>query len=266
MWPKRLSLAPPWVELVAPAVSATLGVAAIALAVVALRRGLDNAWPALVVAALLVACCAVVLVRRRQLTERLAQELARRVCEAGKLVATAAVATGVAQSQEWLMQGAEAISGAGSRAREIVTDVAADVAESVSDGLVQGVDAVSEVGSRAREAVIDAAESVAHRAPAGVNPSSSSRSQGVSVAHGVWTAQASTCPVCGRLQRQGARFCDGCGMVLPRVCPSCGASQRGGAVFCYQCGASLTQGDAARSQGLDTAPSQSVSNVAKSAP
>ena len=44
------------------------------------------------------------------------------------------------------------------------------------------------------------------------------------------------CPSCGHENREGARFCDGCGALLAPVCPSCGAPVRPSARFCDSCG------------------------------
>src|SRR6516165_9471760 len=48
------------------------------------------------------------------------------------------------------------------------------------------------------------------------------------------------CPSCGTANREGAKFCDACGTVLPVACPSCGTANRPGAKFCNECGTSLT--------------------------
>src|SRR5262245_23157090 len=53
------------------------------------------------------------------------------------------------------------------------------------------------------------------------------------------TANAMTCARCGKANRDGARFCDGCGNSLAPRCPACGAEGRPGAAFCDSCGASL---------------------------
>src|SRR5215468_8728019 len=48
-----------------------------------------------------------------------------------------------------------------------------------------------------------------------------------------------TCGGCGRTNRAGARFCDGCGKPLGPRCPACNAECRTDAQFCDACGASL---------------------------
>jgi len=45
---------------------------------------------------------------------------------------------------------------------------------------------------------------------------------------------------CGGENRDGARFCSGCGAELGVACPSCGAKLAAGAAFCDNCGASVT--------------------------
>jgi adenylate cyclase len=50
---------------------------------------------------------------------------------------------------------------------------------------------------------------------------------------------ANTCPACQRANREGARFCDGCGTRLLLRCASCGAPLRDEARFCDQCGRPL---------------------------
>ncbi|HJQ85101.1 MAG TPA: AAA family ATPase, partial [Candidatus Binatia bacterium] len=47
-----------------------------------------------------------------------------------------------------------------------------------------------------------------------------------------------TC-ACGRQNRAGARFCDGCGKPLAPRCPACGAEARPDAQFCDACGGRL---------------------------
>jgi hypothetical protein len=49
-----------------------------------------------------------------------------------------------------------------------------------------------------------------------------------------------TC-ACGRRNRAGARFCDGCGKPLAPRCPACGAEVRPDAQFCDACGAGLAE-------------------------
>ncbi|MGH7893915.1 MAG: AAA family ATPase, partial [Candidatus Binatia bacterium] len=47
------------------------------------------------------------------------------------------------------------------------------------------------------------------------------------------------CTTCGRANRPGARFCDGCGKALVPRCPACGTESRAGAQFCDACGGAL---------------------------
>jgi len=67
------------------------------------------------------------------------------------------------------------------------------------------------------------------------------------------------CPKCGFENREGVKFCEECGQVLPvptaapvgkpqprkskggRACPSCGHAAKPGVKFCEQCGAALTE-------------------------
>ncbi len=44
------------------------------------------------------------------------------------------------------------------------------------------------------------------------------------------------CPVCGKVVRAGAQFCDACGARLKQVCSKCGMELRPGARFCDACG------------------------------
>ena len=48
------------------------------------------------------------------------------------------------------------------------------------------------------------------------------------------------CPGCGHENREGARFCAGCGADLMRRCPSCGAEAPEASRFCDACGKPLT--------------------------
>ena len=68
-------------------------------------------------------------------------------------------------------------------------------------------------------------------------------------------SEATTCPVCGKQLRAGARFCSYCGQpiaaspVTPlqtRSCPYCGAVLRSNACFCKSCGKSLLELEAVR--------------------
>jgi serine/threonine protein kinase/class 3 adenylate cyclase len=54
------------------------------------------------------------------------------------------------------------------------------------------------------------------------------------------------CAACGRDNREGARFCSGCGAELAATCPSCNARLTAGAAFCDNCGARLTAAGAAQ--------------------
>jgi class 3 adenylate cyclase/predicted ATPase len=53
------------------------------------------------------------------------------------------------------------------------------------------------------------------------------------------------CPTCGDDNRDGAKFCNNCGVPLPLRCPGCGAENRPGAKFCNDCGTALTAAAAA---------------------
>ena len=48
------------------------------------------------------------------------------------------------------------------------------------------------------------------------------------------------CSACGHDSRPGARFCEGCGVGLPRPCSSCGTELSVGARFCGGCGCAVT--------------------------
>jgi hypothetical protein len=47
------------------------------------------------------------------------------------------------------------------------------------------------------------------------------------------------CRSCQRENRDGARFCRGCGAALPISCPRCGAPAEPDSDFCDRCGAGL---------------------------
>jgi adenylate cyclase len=49
-----------------------------------------------------------------------------------------------------------------------------------------------------------------------------------------------TCGACGRLNREGLRFCTHCGGALTVACPACGEPAEPGERFCGHCGAPLT--------------------------
>src|SRR6266851_4545158 len=48
------------------------------------------------------------------------------------------------------------------------------------------------------------------------------------------------CPSCGNETREGARFCDTCGVPIAARCAACGTLNRSSAQFCDGCGAPLT--------------------------
>src|SRR5437870_11548719 len=53
------------------------------------------------------------------------------------------------------------------------------------------------------------------------------------------------CVSCGGENREGARFCSGCGEELGLACPSCGSKLSTTAAFCDSCGASLASAKSA---------------------
>ena len=52
------------------------------------------------------------------------------------------------------------------------------------------------------------------------------------------------CPSCGHENREGARFCNGCGNVLSVVCPACHTENAPGSRFCDRCGSGLEEATA----------------------
>jgi class 3 adenylate cyclase/tetratricopeptide (TPR) repeat protein len=58
-----------------------------------------------------------------------------------------------------------------------------------------------------------------------------------------------TCPQCGVLAAEGARFCASCGSALAPVCPSCGSEVADDARFCASCGTPLRLVEPALSAG-----------------
>src|SRR5262245_55825239 len=49
------------------------------------------------------------------------------------------------------------------------------------------------------------------------------------------------CPSCNSQNPEDAKFCNACGISLPRRCPACGASNLPTSKFCNECGAPLGQ-------------------------
>ena len=47
------------------------------------------------------------------------------------------------------------------------------------------------------------------------------------------------CPSCGHENREGRKFCTGCGIPLSSACPSCGSPTEAGERFCGECGQTL---------------------------
>ncbi|MBI1928437.1 AAA family ATPase, partial [Candidatus Poribacteria bacterium] len=56
------------------------------------------------------------------------------------------------------------------------------------------------------------------------------------------------CPNCQHENREGAKFCEGCGTKLPQTCPNCGTEVRPQARFCDACGTQLTGAAASPTQ------------------
>src|SRR5207249_4421278 len=50
------------------------------------------------------------------------------------------------------------------------------------------------------------------------------------------------CPRCRAENREGRRFCGGCGLSFASTCPSCGFLNEGSEKFCGGCGKSLAAG------------------------
>src|SRR5262245_366893 len=48
-----------------------------------------------------------------------------------------------------------------------------------------------------------------------------------------------TCASCGQENREGRKFCSGCGTPLAVACSACGTENEPGESFCGECGASL---------------------------
>src|SRR5262245_14316733 len=48
-----------------------------------------------------------------------------------------------------------------------------------------------------------------------------------------------TCASCGQENREGRKFCSGCGTALAVACSACGTANEPGESFCGECGASL---------------------------
>ena len=183
---------------------------AIGLAVHTWRMGLPAGWPALVPSVLCLCGCVLLLWFRDETVRYLRRALLRRATVSGKRAAKKVVNDGVAQGQVLLTKGAEAFSDAGVRARETVQEAADDLGAE----LQRGWDRLGELRART----------------------------------GRTSIEATRCPSCGRPQRPGARFCDACGVALPRICPACGAAQRVGSAFCFQCGHALAPPDQPPSQ------------------
>ncbi|MDQ2939892.1 MAG: AAA family ATPase [Actinomycetota bacterium] len=77
-----------------------------------------------------------------------------------------------------------------------------------------------------------------------------------------------SCPSCGNENREGSRFCGGCGgsLVAQAVCPSCGAANSAGQGFCNECGEALGSAeDPAPAATRDPAPAAAAEPAATSA-
>jgi hypothetical protein len=47
------------------------------------------------------------------------------------------------------------------------------------------------------------------------------------------------CASCGHENREGRKFCTGCGANLVMACPACGTASEPGQSFCAECGAEI---------------------------
>ena len=70
------------------------------------------------------------------------------------------------------------------------------------------------------------------------------------------------CRSCQRENREGARFCRGCGAALPLACPRCSAPAEPDSDFCDRCGARL--GGPAESSCRDAERAKAVESLARS--
>jgi hypothetical protein len=68
------------------------------------------------------------------------------------------------------------------------------------------------------------------------------------------------CGKCGRENRQGRRFCAGCGTALELKCPQCSASNEPDEQYCGQCGSALVLGNGS---AVARQPAQAVRIVAE---
>jgi hypothetical protein len=50
------------------------------------------------------------------------------------------------------------------------------------------------------------------------------------------------CSSCSSENREGRKFCAGCGAILSLACAACGASNQPGERFCGECGKPLSEG------------------------
>jgi hypothetical protein len=66
------------------------------------------------------------------------------------------------------------------------------------------------------------------------------------------------CSKCGSHNRDGANFCNACGITLGNKCAACGALNQPGAQFCDECGAVLTGGITTKSEGVAPVPVSSA--------
>jgi Double zinc ribbon len=72
------------------------------------------------------------------------------------------------------------------------------------------------------------------------------------------------CPSCNASLKEGSKFCEQCGSVLPRLCLTCGHANSAQARFCSECGAGLAPSKQAigPSRGpRPTAPATPASSV-----
>ena len=122
-------------------------------------------------------------------------------------------------------------------ARTIINRASAELREQVAGQVLQQgqerVGSVIQEGVRdARESLTSASERVKERWDhlTGARPSFQVSGAASAVPR---------CAACGRVLRQGAGFCDGCGAVVGGACPKCGRALRPRASFCDGCGAAL---------------------------
>ena len=190
--------------------------------------GFINATLNLILLILCLAAAFGLLVYRHSIKDKLSQLILKNSSQISKQVAKRVARKSINKSSEWLVKG---IQDGVDKAQDLVDQIHIDEKLQVGDGsyIVKDHPSLGQKKAKNKTEITRNARSLSRK----------SHKESIAIPNIPATTTfkpATLCLACGRPQRVGARFCDGCGQPLPIICPYCGFSLRAKAKFCDQCG------------------------------